>query len=273
MDRLDRGNSPCQNAASAAQKTDRRIADRTDKSVAHTARVSGKFDSGTRPLDGDGRYGGNSAIGYPRMNALSARSGGRVTPSSRVGSFGVPPVRYNCKTDWCNRGLFTRFRMTAPSLESLAAVQRQLSMMFVGDAASLRVAERLVKKSAWWYDHPQGKVRAPKHCERIANGVHGLQLEFGANKFLVEHAMRLIHHTFTYAVCRAVECDDYVDAAEIRNALALNVRQSVAGFDDLVFNPYSGDDGEFLHLGASEIRVSDVVEEVYRMCELHRVCR
>jgi hypothetical protein len=62
-------------------------------------------------------------------------------------------------------------------------VASKLNRFLEGDRVRFGLAQRLVKDSAWWYGHPQGPVRAPKHFERVTNGAHGWEVQFGANYF------------------------------------------------------------------------------------------
>lgn len=69
--------------------------------------------------------------------------------------------------------------------DEVAHVKAKLSRFMEGERVRLGLAQRLVKDSAWWYGHPHGPARAPKHFERVTNGAHGWEIEFGANYFLV----------------------------------------------------------------------------------------
>src|SRR5262245_25577357 len=70
------------------------------------------------------------------------------------------------------------------------AIRRGLSQLRADDRALGEVAERLIEKSIWWYDHPQGdKVRAPAHSKHIRTGKAGLELQLGDKKFLIGNAI------------------------------------------------------------------------------------
>lgn len=69
-----------------------------------------------------------------------------------------------------------------------------LDKLLVSGKVPLRVSQRLIMNSAYWYGHPCGRpVRAPKHYENILlHKTAGAYIEFGSNAFLIEEAAKKI---------------------------------------------------------------------------------
>lgn len=156
--------------------------------------------------------------------------------------------------------------------ESLAAVQRNLEDFGERGSVPLRVAQRLVSESAWWYGHPQGPARAPKHYERIRPGPHGWELEFGANCFLVEKAIARCKDRIVQAIGTALASGSRVDGTALRKDMALAVRASVANYNGEEYSGfYDASDG-FMHFGTQAISVNAFVDELFRLAGLHRIC-
>lgn len=112
------------------------------------------------------------------------------------------------------------------------AVVENLDLITDGDGDYMReLAEKAVQNSAYWYNHPSGgPARAPKHADRMDYGNTGLEIEFGANSFLVEEAIRRCVATLRAAAEQVLDSEEPADEAGLRARLRLAVRGAVSNY-------------------------------------------
>lgn len=112
----------------------------------------------------------------------------------------------------------------------------------------------------------------PRHITRGSSQAQTVGWSFGANSFLVEKAIRrCVDHVRT-AMDQAVADGSPVAEGELRSALSVAVRQSVARYDGVEFDaPYDATDG-FMRFGNQGIRIDDVVDFFMSACKVRRVC-
>lgn len=164
------------------------------------------------------------------------------------------------------------------NVESIPAIRRGLLKIQSETKVLREVAERLIEKSAWWYDHPQGKVRAPKHCERIATGQDGLELVFGANKFLVGKAIKECASqvdSLLEAFAQTEVSEAQSDPFEIKKCLRIVVkpiiRRCVEHENGEKYAYYGTAKDDFMRFGTQAISVNEFVDEFLMICELRAI--
>jgi hypothetical protein len=137
-----------------------------------------------------------------------------------------------------------------------------LSLMVDGDYMPMEVADRVIRNSAYWYGHPQGPARAPKHAERLTQGDTGWELVFGANTFLVETAVRRCVRTIEKAAEAVKKTDKPINENALARDLAYAVQGAVANYQGLEYSGfYDASDG-FMHFGTQAIHVPSFVATI-----------
>jgi hypothetical protein len=134
-------------------------------------------------------------------------------------------------------------------------------------------AQRLIRDSSWWIDHPQGPVRAPGNHERVTFGIHGWEIELGSNKFLVGKALKVCLGTIYMALNEAEKSGMRIEWASLREKLIAFVRGSVVNYNGDEYFSYGTSSDPHMKFGAHSINVEDFVNCIYELGELHRVCR
>lgn len=153
-------------------------------------------------------------------------------------------------------------------------VRERMNRVRKGGSGRRGALQCLVAESAYWYGHPQGPARAPKHSDRLQIGPYGHELEFGANKFLVERALDSCLQYID-------RCLDWMEKSGRKAAwdaarpdLALRVADSVSNHCDELFGGlYPRDSRGYMHFGTQAIHVDGFVACLYERLELHRVFR
>ncbi len=160
-----------------------------------------------------------------------------------------------------------------PTMIPFRLVRQKVSELQTGGSVSPPyLLKQLIEKSAWWYGHPQSPTRAPNHAERLAQGRHGWEIEFGANRFLVEKGLILCKQAILDALDEAEASRTYVDGRMLREKLIRCVSESVADYSHSeYFYGYRVESG-FMHFGTQAINVSDFVSEIYKLATLRSVC-
>jgi len=157
--------------------------------------------------------------------------------------------------------------------ESFALVRQKLGEWRRGGTVSPYLLRQLIEKSAWWYDHPQSPTRAPRHADRLAKGLDGLEIQFGANYFLVESALNRCERSIIDALQRAEASNELIDGKALRRKLIIDICVSVADYSHEEFwGGYPIDDNGFMHFGTQAISISDFVSEIWKLASLRSVC-
>jgi hypothetical protein len=126
------------------------------------------------------------------------------------------------------------------------------------------LAEKAIKNSAYWFDHPSGgPARAPKHADRLEYGDTGLEIEFGANTFLVEEAIRRCVAALKVAAERALEAEEPADESELRARLRLAIRGAVSNYQGEEYAGYYNATDGFMHFGAQAIHVESFLGTIW----------
>jgi len=109
------------------------------------------------------------------------------------------------------------------------------------DDSNVSFAQDLVRSSAFWVDHRQGITHPmPGMADRIESGPHGLQIKFGANKFLIGHSIRLSKKTILYELNRSERLSQPLNQKLLFQRLITCARASVSDYADSVFEYYKG---------------------------------
>src|SRR4249919_2752849 len=112
------------------------------------------------------------------------------------------------------------------AINDAEVVRAKLARFGYPEKIPRRIAQRLIMDSAWWYDHPSGPVRAPKHKENVEQGPYGWQLAFGANAFLVESAVRDCLGLVSSAIDQYKSTGKKEEAEKLKEQMRLAIRGS-----------------------------------------------
>ena len=155
--------------------------------------------------------------------------------------------------------------------EDISIVRAKLKRLVVNGRVPLGVAQRVISNSAWWYGHPKGPVRAPKHYERISNGIHGLELEFGANYFLVETAIRRVFNIINDLVNTVESTGKKGSNSFLRLHMIATIEGAVANFNGDEYDGFYDSIDGFMIFGTQAISVNDFVNTICDFTEVYRI--
>lgn len=134
------------------------------------------------------------------------------------------------------------------------------------------LAERLVKDSAYWYGHPKGKVRAPKHADNVVLGPIGWEVEFGANKFLIGMAIEQSKKCVLRHIEDSVSKDVSVNRLILTDELNRIVRGAVSNYQDEVYMTLWGVSDGHMRFGTQSICLKDFTSSFIEMFEIGSLC-
>ena len=127
-----------------------------------------------------------------------------------------------------------------------------------------QVAYDFIRNSAWWLTHPSGPVRAPGHAKNIYMSQHGWTIEFGANNFLIEKAIKRCCreiHIFLLNMDQGKE----VSKHELKKKLQLHIRGAVSNYEDDEYMSYWPLEENDMKFGAQSIDIKDAVNYIVRV--------
>jgi hypothetical protein len=140
--------------------------------------------------------------------------------------------------------------------ERINIFRTKVSQLSEHGEIELSLAQEFIRKSAYW-DHPKaGLVSAPKHANRIRGHEKDWRIEFGANTFLVGHAIWRCQQSllkfFDHIESRKIiSFDDQI--RELRQELENNVLGAVANYGgDEYQGYYSAVNGDYMIFGTQE---------------------
>jgi hypothetical protein len=137
----------------------------------------------------------------------------------------------------------------------------------------LYFAQRMVQECAYWYGHHNGPARAPGHHERVTGGPHGWEIEFGANKFLVEQAIRRSKAAVLDALNEAEARNTTIDCVALRDKLQKVVRGAVANhLDEEYPTLWATHEGHML-FGTQSIHAGDFVNAFLKISKAESLCK
>lgn len=135
------------------------------------------------------------------------------------------------------------------------------------------VAEEMIKQSAWWIK-PGGRVRAPRHAERLQGDERSWSLVFGANTFNVATAVK--------RCCDAIR--GWLDQQSkpisqnsipprswvvLTDSLASAIRSSVTGSSGGEFRSYQS--GNEMVFGTQAVNIVDFIKTIARLLDLDQL--
>lgn len=156
--------------------------------------------------------------------------------------------------------------------EDAQIVRSKMARLVKDDRMSIGVAQRFISESAWWHGHPHGPTRASKHYERVTHSNGGWQIEFGANTFSVEQAIKGCFLALLDAVESAESSGAKVDEVPLRERMSLAVRGAVANYNGDEYLGYYDTYKGFMLFGTQAINVNDFVHTFWSLTEAHRIC-
>jgi hypothetical protein len=134
------------------------------------------------------------------------------------------------------------------------------------------LAKEFISNSAYW-NHPKAHrlVRAPGHATNIYGSRNNWRIDFGANSFLVGHAIYRCQQTLLEFLEKA-ESGYVMPIPELREKLELIVQGAVANHKGYEYEGYySAIYDNFIMFGAQAINVCDFVNLVLRKAKLGEV--
>lgn len=159
----------------------------------------------------------------------------------------------------------------AGSREIAVEISDRLGKLFPMGRVPIGAAQRFVKLSAYWFGHPQGPTRAPKHYERVVMGRRGWEIEFGANRFLVEVAIGRCVEIARGALESWLVTGQRQSLKEINSKMVVALKSSVANMDGQEYPTLYPVSGGHMHFGTQSIHTGDFVNVFMEMTGLSRI--
>ncbi len=131
------------------------------------------------------------------------------------------------------------------------------------------LAEEFIRESAYWHDHPCGHpVNAPSHAKRIYGSKNNWRIDFGANTFLVGHAIWRCQKTLLEFLDSA-EAGNITPLEELREKLKLGVRGAVANYEGYEYEVYYPETyNGYIKFGTQAIHTKAFVNLILRKVKL-----
>lgn len=132
----------------------------------------------------------------------------------------------------------------------------------------LGLAQRFIADSAYWYRHPKGPAKAPKHSERITVGPHGWEVQFGANSFLIDQAIRRCTDNVHDVLTTVSNTDEKFPSSALQEQLITSVRGAVSNYlGEIYVAPWPITKGHML-FGAQSIHVGEFILSYWQFANL-----
>lgn len=159
--------------------------------------------------------------------------------------------------------------------QDLEEIKNKIQRFHKNGVMHIGVAQRFVKNSAYWYAHPCGTpVHAPKHFNRVQNGTHGWEIEFGANKFLVQKAIEECLDLLCKALAYAEVNEEYIDCSFLRSEMEFEVSGAVSNYLNERFDYYwEIRDEKYLVFGVQSIRIDKFVGTMLDYVGIEKICK
>ncbi len=129
------------------------------------------------------------------------------------------------------------------------------------ETAPRELAEQFIRASCWWMTHSSGKpVRAARFADRIRlDPEHGWAVDFGANAFLVEKALRRSAKQVDKFL-GALDAGASFDLKRLRKDLRSAISGAVANANGYEYAGYYPIDGNDLVFGAHVIDLEHAID-------------
>ena len=160
-----------------------------------------------------------------------------------------------------------------PLRDAVASVRERLARMRPGGKVAFMVAQRLIADSAYWYGHPHGPAKAPKHADRVTTGAYGWEVPFGANSFLVGVAIKGCCETAERALRQVEASGSKGGAPRLRAELELDVRRAVANHAGEQFPHFWAVTNGHMLFGVQSIHLGEFVDSVWTLLRLELVTK
>lgn len=126
------------------------------------------------------------------------------------------------------------------------------------------IVRDLVRNCVWWFSHPSGKpVRAPKHAENVYHDGDQWVIDFGANSFLPEMAIRVSASRIRQQldeILKGAEYDRDLLLSQIKRA----VSRCVTNHRGDVYEGHYPSQGNDLVFGVTSVDTQDVADYLIR---------
>jgi hypothetical protein len=155
--------------------------------------------------------------------------------------------------------------------ESAAFVEEKLNKLEPDGIVPLGLAQRLIKDSAYWYGHPNGPAKAPKHFEGIISGPHGWEVPFGANSFLVEQAIRRSNKKARDALANVFVTDEKWPSSILREELVHSIRGAVSNYCGEEYPTLWSVTSGHMRFGTQSIHIGDFIFSYWQLAHLNLI--
>lgn len=145
--------------------------------------------------------------------------------------------------------------------KAIADCRNGLGILGTEDSVRYETVQHFIRHAAYW-NHPRaGWVRAPKHAERIVEGLYGWELSFGANFFFVELALKgCINEVNVFLNEASVEIDgDEPNYRVLLHDLALRIRSAVGNHLGQCYSGHYPEHEGFMMFGTQGIYLPSFV--------------
>lgn len=152
--------------------------------------------------------------------------------------------------------------MTPISSAEKDTVLAQLKRMKRNGVVMNSLCQRLISRSAYWYGHPHGPAKAPKHADRVTGGL----IEFGANSLDVAMTVRLMMHKINEILDSNVKTKkgDLLPSFEVCLSLSVKNHRGDEYYD------YPIQDG-YMHFGSQAIHAGEFSREFFDLEKCHLI--
>jgi hypothetical protein len=152
--------------------------------------------------------------------------------------------------------------------EAAIFVEEKLWKFEQNETIPIGLVQKLIADSAYWYAHPRGPAKAPKHFERITVGAYGWEVPFGANSFLVEQAMLRCNNQVRSALAVVSNTDKKFPSLALREQLATSVRGAVSNYLGEEYQTLWAVTNGHMRFGAQSIHVGDFIFSYWQLAHL-----
>jgi len=156
--------------------------------------------------------------------------------------------------------------------ERSAGVIDQINKIVVNGEVPMRVAQKIIKNSAYWYDHPCGHpVNAPRNFERVQHGKYGWEIVLGANTFhvgcAISECVTIILRELQNSTIKSINCK------KLRDTMEKSISLCVTNYAGEFYDHYRVDEKGFMKFGSHAINVKDIINIILNYIHIDVLCR
>lgn len=148
------------------------------------------------------------------------------------------------------------------SADERNTVMVQLDSMLGNGNVRDSVCQDLISHSAYWYDHPHGPAKAPKHGERVVSG----SIDFGANSTWVAGAVQDMINEVKIVLVAGVK----IEAKQLLIMLASCLSRNVQNINGDFYVEYPSEHG-YMHFGSQAIHTGEFAREFFELAKCHQI--